>query len=202
MNTLFNIIGNIDRAKAKDAVRAPVTVVVTGAFNEELVGKVREQVNKALETGQEVLPVVVDSFGGEVYSLLAIIDILRAQPLPIVTIVQGKAMSCGAVLFSLGHRRYAAPQSTILIHEVSNHLWGKNVDLKNDVAEVERLNERIFTILDVASGQVPGYWKKRVHENGHADIYLTPEQALEVGLATTIGVPNWVVSVAAKMEVR
>ena len=59
---------------------------------------------------------------GEVYSLMAMISVIKHAEIPVATIVEGKAMSCGAILFSFGEegKRFMCPHATLMIHDVSS----------------------------------------------------------------------------------
>ena len=78
--------------------KSPVIIRVN-KFDEDAAKKFDEQISLAHNTGQKVIPVVIDSYGGQVYSLMSMISAIKHADLPIATIVEGKAMSCGAVLF-------------------------------------------------------------------------------------------------------
>ena len=69
-------------------------------FNEEAAKKFSAEIAQAHSTGQKVIPVIIDSYGGQVYSLMSMISAIKHAELPVATIVEGKAMSCGAILFS------------------------------------------------------------------------------------------------------
>ena len=79
---------------------------------------------KAQNSGQPIVPVIIDSYGGQVYSLMSMISDIRHSKIPVATIVQGKAMSCGAILFSFGAEghRYMAQASPLKL----NHLRSMN----------------------------------------------------------------------------
>ena len=59
---------------------------------------------KAHNTGQPVIPILIDSYGGSVYGCLNMISFMKKATLPLHTVVAGKAMSAGAILFGMGHR--------------------------------------------------------------------------------------------------
>lgn len=145
---------------------------------------------KVLQTGQPFLPIVIDSYGGEVYTLLGMMDFLKQMSVKVITVSQCKAMSAGALLFSSGQERYVGPNCTIMIHEISACFWGKNIEIQNGAKEIERLNKMLFGILDKNTGQKPGYWWNVLETQKHVDIFLTPEQARKHGLATHIGIPH------------
>lgn len=146
--------------------------------------------DRVLNTGQDFLPIVIDSYGGYVYSLLAMIDFLMSLDVRIITVCEGKAMSCGAVLFACGEERYAGENSTLMVHDVSNTLWGKDVELQNDAKETSRLNRKIYSLLDKNTKQKKGYWRSLIRENKYADFYMTAKAAKKHDLVTEIGIPH------------
>lgn len=78
----------------------------------------------------------------------------------------------------------------MMVHDVSENLGGKEVDLKNDTKEVTRLNLAAYRLLDKNTSQKAGYWKSLVKQNKYADLYLTPKLAMKHKLATQIGIPH------------
>ena len=96
-------------------------------FDEPTAKAFSTAIMKAQNTGQHIIPIIIDSYGGQVYSLMSMISDIKHSKVPVATIVQGKAMSCGAILFSFGAEghRYMDPDSTLMIHDVSSMGWGK-----------------------------------------------------------------------------
>ena len=60
-------------------------IVVVNKFDEQSADDFRNKFSMAQSTGQKVVPVVIDSYGGQVYSLMSMISTIRSSPLPIVT---------------------------------------------------------------------------------------------------------------------
>ena len=118
----------------------PVIIRVR-SFTEAAAKEFSSLMMRAHNTGQTVIPIIIDSYGGQVYSLMSMIADIKNSKLPVATIVQGKAMSCGAILFSFGNEgmRYMDEDSTVMIHDVSSMGWGKGEEIKADAAEAERL---------------------------------------------------------------
>lgn len=83
----------------------------------------------------------IDSPGGSVYSTLGLYDLIRHCQTPVHSTVLGLAASGAAVILVAGHKRFALPNSSILIHSVSSYTMGKSEELKDDVEETVRLNE-------------------------------------------------------------
>jgi ATP-dependent protease ClpP protease subunit len=179
-----------------DLIEQPV-VIRLKKFNEEGTDKFSEDLNKAHETGQPIIPIVVDSYGGQVYSLLGMISEIQNCQLPVATIVESKAMSAGAILFGLGNDglRYMAPHATLMVHEVSSFQFGKVEDLKADVDETDRLNTYIFELLAKNCGKTKNYFLDLIHEKGHADWYLDAKEAKRHNLCNHICLPSFNVKV-------
>ena len=189
-----------DRIKIKNAAELLKNdvVVYVNTFNTESVEKFAKDLANAHASDQELIPVVIDSSGGSVYSLLAMVDLLRSSDRKIATIVMGKAMSCGAALLTCGDEghRYAAPISTIMIHDVSAHAFGKLEELKSDAKEAERLNKLIFDLMENNCGHKKGYFLDKLRkEHNSADWFLTPTEAKKLNLVNHIKMPKLVTTV-------
>ena len=130
--------------KELELQKSPVIIRVN-KFTEDSVKDFQSKVALAHNTGQKVIPIIIDSYGGQVYSLLAMISAIKHSDLPVATIVEGKAMSCGALLFSFGEEgmRFMDPDATVMIHDVSSMGWGKVEEIKADAKEVDRLNQKV-----------------------------------------------------------
>jgi ATP-dependent Clp protease protease subunit len=178
-------------------------IVHVNSFNEQSAKQFKDEFLDAHETGQEIIPIVIDSFGGQVYSLLAMVDLIKSSDKIVSTIVMGKAMSCGAVLLTCGHEgyRFAAPTSTVMIHDVSSMAWGKVEDLKVSVAECERLNKLIFGIMEKNCGLEKGALLNQLRmKNNSADWFLTPQQAKKNNVVNQIKVPKLITTVSVKTK--
>lgn len=174
--------------------------VLVNKFSEESYKTFVRDCEKVINSGQGFLPIVIDSYGGFVYSLLGMIDFLSHLDIEVYTVCESKAMSCGAILFSCGVKRYMGQSATIMVHDVSGYLWGKDVDLQNDTKEISRLNRKIYRVLDSNTGQKSGYWKGLIIDNKFADLYLTSKTATSHNLATGIGLPHIETSVQVTSE--
>ena len=174
--------------------------VIVNKFDDESYKAFIADCEKVINSGQEFLPIVIDSYGGYVYSLLGMVDFLQSCEIDVLTVCEAKSMSCGAVLFSCGKERYIGPSATIMIHDISSFLWGKEVELQNDVKECTRVNKKVFGILDRNTRQKPGYWQQLVKSNKFANLYLTATKAKQHNLATGIGLPHIETVVSANIE--
>lgn len=171
-------------------------------FDEDSGKEIFSSLNKAVCGGQPVFPVVIDSYGGQVYGLLSIMEAFRSSPIPIATIIQGKAMSCGAMLAAMGTKglRYISPHAHILIHHVSSFTHGIVPQIKEDVRNSEYLDKQIFEMVSRHCGHPPEYFLDQLKPKEGADWYIKPEEALKLGLVDEIRCPSFDVKISVEME--
>lgn len=183
-------------------LRKPVTITIN-EFDEKATKDFFISCEEALETGQNLIPVIIDSFGGEVYSLLAMVDCIKQSKIPIMTICSGKACSCGSILLSCGHPgyRYANPNSSIMVHDVSSVIYGKHNEMDIDLKEVKRLNVLIFKILDENCKQKPGFFKQKLDKINRGDLWLNANKAKEFRLIDHVGSPDLTYKISAEFKI-
>lgn len=179
----------------------PVVARVT-KFDEATAKAFSSVVSKAQNTGQPVLPVIIDSYGGQVYSLMSMISNIKHSRIPVATIIEGKAMSCGAILFSFGHEgmRYIDPDATVMIHEVSAMAWDKIEEMKASTAEADRLNKKIFQMMAKNCGHPKNYFLDIVHDKGHADWFLNADECVKHNLANHAHIPELKIETRVSFE--
>lgn len=183
-------------------LRKMPVIIRVNKFDEDAAKKFDDEMAKAHNTGQEIIPIVIDSYGGQVYSLMAMISSIKHAERPIATIVEGKAMSCGAILFSFGKEgyRFMDPNATIMIHDVSSMEWGKVEEMKAGAKEADRLNDKIYHMLAQNCGKADDYFMKIVDKKKHADWFLDAEEAVKHNLANHLRVPSLQISVDVSID--
>ena len=183
-------------------LRKQPVIIRVNKFNEKSATEFAHKMALAHNTGQKVIPVIIDSYGGQVYALMSMIGAIQAADLPVATIVEGKAMSCGAVLLTFGEQglRFADPNATVMIHDVSSGGWGKIEELKADVKEAERLDEKIFTMMARNCGKKDDYFKKRVFNKKHADWFMDAEEAKKHGIVNHLRTPQLSITVEVEID--
>lgn len=139
-----------------------------------------------------IIPIFISSYGGEVYSMIAMRDLIKTSTKKVATIAVGKAMSSGAFLLAAGSQglRYASPNSTILIHEISTGFEGKNSALLEKAIGMDALNKQVFGMFSKDTNTTHGYWIEELKKRGDGDIKLSATQAKKLGIIDHIGVPR------------
>ncbi len=185
---------------AQDSIQPPRMLRVR-RFDEFGVQKFTEEMSQAHTTGQAVIPVIIDSYGGDVYALLGMVDVIKAAQLPVATIVQGKAMSCGAVLFSCGTEgyRFMGAHATVMIHDVLvTEPQKKAHEIIATADEVNRINRQLWRLMEENIGLDHNHLWDMVMKHGRSDHYLSAKQCLKMGFANHIGIPRFHTSVTVE----
>jgi ATP-dependent Clp protease protease subunit len=126
----------------------------------------------------------VNSPGGVVTSGLAIYDTMQYMKAPVSTICIGQAASMGAVLLAAGAKgkRYALPNSRIMIHQGSGGVRGNTPDVEIQVREMLNLTERLMHILANHTGQD----FERVKRDSERDYFMSADEAKAYGVIDDI----------------
>jgi ATP-dependent Clp protease, protease subunit len=186
----------VDLNKPTEIGCLPSYVRLSGDVTEESARDFRRSLmhaeSLALASGQEIIPVLIDSYGGDVTALFSMIDAIEACPLPIATIIEGKAMSAGAVLFSFGKEghRYMGKNATLMLHEVSFGHKGKLEEIKSRTKHTDMINKKIFKMVAENCGQSKGHFLTEMEKRKNADWYLSADECKEHNLCNHIGIPT------------
>lgn len=190
------------KGNAKDLTEHPVIIRV-GEINEKTASEFSLKMTDAYNTGQTIVPVVIDSYGGDAYALFSMLSDIESCKLPVATICVGKAMSAGAVLLAHGEAgaRFMCPNATLMIHEVSSWNYGKLAEIKADVNEAERLNQIIFQKMAMACGHKDkAYFFKMIDQKKNADWFLNCFDAKKHKIIDQVGRPELQVNISMSMD--
>jgi ATP-dependent Clp protease, protease subunit len=140
------------------------------------------------EDPEKDIQLYINSPGGVVTSGLAIYDTMQYLRAPVSTICIGQAASMGAVLLAAGAtgKRYALPNSRIMIHQGSSGFRGNTPDVEIQMRENLHLVNRLLEILASHTGQSV----ERVKADSDRDKFMSPEEAKEYGLIDEVFVGN------------
>jgi ATP-dependent Clp protease protease subunit len=140
------------------------------------------------EDAAKDISLYINSPGGSVYAGLAIYDTMQYLKPDIATFCMGMAMSMGAVLLAAGakSKRYALPNSTILIHQPLGGAEGQATDIEITAREIIRIRTALYEILVKHTGQT----MDRIKLDSDRNFYMTAETAKEYGIIDDILVPS------------
>ena len=140
----------------------------------------------------------INSPGGVVTAGLAIYDTMQYLKAPVSTICVGQAASMGAVLLAAGAKgkRYALPNSRIMIHQGSGGFRGNTPDVMIQVKELELLVNKLMKIIAQHTGQDV----EKVKRDIDRDRFMSADEAKDYGLIDEIFVGKESLIALAKAE--
>lgn len=185
----------------------PKYIAVTD-FDERSLLKFSRQFHEINNSHQPMIPIVINSFGGNCYECLGMIDLLKTSSKPICTLALSKCMSAAAILLSAGTEgyRFASPLSTILIHESVGNIEGSVSQIENEAYQERNISDTLFKILDKNCNKPKGYYKdsysKYIAKHTSTEWYLNPKEALKHNLINKIGIPKFTYITEVKFEME
>ncbi|HIY07912.1 MAG TPA: ATP-dependent Clp endopeptidase proteolytic subunit ClpP [Firmicutes bacterium] len=126
----------------------------------------------------------INSPGGSITSGMAIYDTMQYIKCDVSTICVGMAASMGAFLLSSGAKgkRFALPNSEIMIHQPLGQVKGQATDLKIHTEWILRIKEKLNQLLSEQTGQP----LERIQQDTERDNFMTAAQAAEYGLVDKV----------------
>lgn len=189
----MSIINTKNGAKGKSHKYDGGDEIWVTEFNQQEALNFREKmISQSHEDPSQPIIVRINSYGGEVDSLAMMVETIDEVPNPVITVVEGVAMSCGAILLSHGDLRWCGKYSRIMVHEASGGAGGDVHAVHGDAVELKRLNKFFMGLLARNCGISGGYdgLRKILKSRDARDMYMTPEEALEFGIVDAVGVPK------------
>lgn len=137
-----------------------------------------------MQDGKKDINIYINSPGGSVTAGLAIYDTMQFLTCDVNTYCIGMAASMGAVLLAAGTKgkRFALPNSDIMIHQVSGGAQGTASDVERTVEFMFKLKKRLISILAHHTGKTD----EQVKIDSDRDYYMTADEAKAYGLVDEV----------------
>lgn len=132
------------------------------------------------EDPEKDIQLYINSPGGAITSALAIYDTMQFIKSPVSSICIGQAASAAAVLLLAGEKgkRFALPNSRVLLHQPSGGVQGTSMDVEIQTREMVRLRKVLNEIIAKHTGQDI----KKIEKDTERDFILSAEEAKEYGI--------------------
>ena len=126
----------------------------------------------------------INSPGGSTTAMFGIYDTMQFLHAPVATYCVGQAASAGAFLLATGAagRRYALPNSRVLLHQPHGGMEGQSADLEIHAREIVRMRRRADEILAEHTGQSV----ETISADTDRDFILTAEEAKAYGVVDEV----------------
>ncbi|MDD5477233.1 MAG: ATP-dependent Clp endopeptidase proteolytic subunit ClpP [Candidatus Omnitrophica bacterium] len=141
-----------------------------------------------MEDKDKDINVYINSPGGSVTAGLAIYDTMQFVKCDVATYCVGQASSMGAVLLSAGTKgkRFALPNSRIMIHQPWGGVQGAAADISIQAKEILKLRDRINEILAQHTGQP----LDKIQRDTDRDYFMSSQESKDYGLVDEVILPE------------
>lgn len=184
--TVIEKSGNIERAYDIYSRLLKERIIFLGSpVNDQVANTIIAQLLfLASQDEKKDIKLYINTPGGSVTSGLAIYDTMNYIKPNVATICMGTAASMGAVLLAAGEKgkRFALPNSEIMIHQVMGGAEGQATDVKIRAEQILRIKDKINKILAKHTGQAIS----KVEKDSDRDYFMTAEEAKKYGLIDKI----------------
>lgn len=134
------------------------------------------------DTFDPVIHLHLKTGGGEIYSAISTVDLMRTLKSKVYTYVDGNVASAGTLITLVGAKRYMGKYSNLLIHQLSGEMYGK-------FSEMEDTMENCANLMKFIKSFYKQYTKipmKKLDELLKRDLWLSAEECLEYGIIDQI----------------
>jgi len=141
-----------------------------------------------MEDAKKDVHIYINSVGGYITAGLAIYDTLQWMGCNVNTYCIGQASSMGALLLTAGTKgkRFALPNSRILIHQPYGGVGGTSADIAIQAKEILVLKKRLHEIMAEHTGQSI----VKIAADSERDFYMSAQEAKEYGLIDEVVIPK------------
>ena len=126
----------------------------------------------------------INTNGGEVYKVLAIISFIKSIPYEVHTICEGCVASAGVLLSIAGDKRYMYENAYMLVHEIRSGMWGKYSECIDDMYNNKRIMKDIKKYFKKQSNDL--FKEEQMESILKRDIILKAKKCLKYGLIDEI----------------
>lgn len=160
-------------------------IFLTGAVHDDVASLICAQLLfLESENPDKDISFYINSPGGVVTSGLAIYDTMRYIRPDVSTVCVGQAASMGSLLLCAGAKgkRYALPNSRVMIHQPSGGAQGQASDIEIQAREILKLRERLNNMYVEHTGQDI----KKIEKAVDRDTFMSADEARDFGLVDEV----------------
>jgi len=162
-------------------------VFLHGAVDEPAIANIIAQLLFLASQKPAPIHLVLSTYGGSLDEMFSLYDTIKFLPCPVHTVALGKVMSAGVLLLASGikGKRLIGASSRIMVHPVSGGAIGNIFEIENETKAIRAVHDRMVNMLvnetKMTREYIEGFVMGRM-----LDHYLTPEEAIEQGIADKI----------------
>jgi ATP-dependent Clp protease protease subunit len=160
-------------------------IFIGSAINDEIANLIVAQLLfLESEDPEKDISFYINSPGGVVTAGMAIYDTMQYIKPDVATVCIGQAASFGALLLTAGAKgkRFALPNSRVMIHQPLGGAQGQATDIKIQATEILRMKDSLNEILSTHTGQK----LKKIENDTERDFFMTAAQSMEYGIVDKV----------------
>ena len=159
-------------------------ILLSGEINDNTSNIIISELLYLDSISNEDISIYINSPGGSITSGMAIYDTMNYIKSDVSTICIGMAASMGAFLLSSGKKgkRYALPNSEIMIHQPLGGAQGQATEIKIAAERILKMKDNLNKILSKNTGKN----LKQIEKDTERDYFMDSKEALEYGLIDEI----------------
>jgi len=160
-------------------------IFIGAGFNDQMANSIVAQLLflESVDRSKDIY-MYINSPGGWVTSMYAIYDTMKYVKPDVVTVGFGQVASAGSFILAAGEKgkRYALPNTEIMIHELSGGYEGKATDMEIQVSQALKLKERMAKHFSEMTGQT----LRKIKKDMERDYFMSALEAKEYGLIDAV----------------
>lgn len=129
---------------------------------------------------REPIVMYIQSFGGSLYDMWALVDIMIKSKTPIYTICTGYAMSAGLKIFLAGHKRFMSKHASLMYHQLSSWNVGTYQDIKEEQMNLDlmqkQIEEYVMSRTNISKSKLDVIREKKI------DWFIRCDEAMKLGI--------------------
>jgi ATP-dependent protease ClpP protease subunit len=134
------------------------------------------------DTSPKPLYLHINSYGGDLIAVMAVVDAIVNSKIPIYTIVEGCAASAATLMSMVGSKRYITKNSYMLIHQLSSGFYGKMNEMEEEMVN----NKEFMKKLENLYSQYTKMSRNKIKEALKHDLWWDSDMCIKTGLVDEV----------------
>ena len=158
------------------------TIALSIHYLQQFIDEDNEKDEKEKSYTRKPIHLYIQTFGGSLYDVWGLIDVILNSKTPIYTHCQGYAMSAGFLIFISGNKRYMTKHSTLMCHQLSCGDYGMAQELIESVDQIKILRDEME---DYIIERCPKITKSKLKEIDEKKLnwFIKSDEAIKLGIA-------------------
>ncbi len=166
-------------------------IIGEGWFEEGITAKdIKAQLKAIAEIKANTIIVNINSLGGDLFTAIAIHDLLKENPAQIIVNIHGMTASAATVIAMAGDTIRMSDNALLLVHRASSIMVGNKNDFEMILDDLENYDNLIADIYAKRTGQTREFHLEQMDVNNGQGEWLTPEEAKAAGYVDEIFEPE------------